>query len=68
MLFTVIFTSSADLPEKSVALVPWLWVEPVRTCALPLTECFENEEPFLWRKDVQRDSLDVCVARLFCTA
>ena len=31
----VIFTSSEDLPEKSVALVPWLWAEPVRTCALP---------------------------------
>ena len=29
--FTVIFTSSEDLPEKSVALVPWLWAEPVRT-------------------------------------
>ena len=32
--FTMIFTSSRDLPETSVALVPWLWLL-VRTCALP---------------------------------
>ena len=33
--FTLIFTSSEDPPERSVALVPWLWAETVRTCALP---------------------------------
>ena len=31
----MIFRSSGDLPGTSVALVPWLWVELVRTCALP---------------------------------
>ena len=30
---------------------------------LGLTECFKNEEPFLRRHDVQRDSLDVCFVR-----
>ena len=27
--------SSEDLPERPVAVVQWLWAEPVRTCALP---------------------------------
>ena len=31
----MIFTSSADLPEMSVALVPWPWVVLVRTRTLP---------------------------------
>ena len=26
--FTMIFTSSADLPETLAALFPWLWAEP----------------------------------------
>ena len=60
----MIFTFSADLPRKSVAVVPWLWVEPsVLALCLCLTECFENEEPFLWRDDVQRHSLDVFFVR-----
>ena len=33
--FTMVFTSSADLPETLVALVPCPWAVLVRTCALP---------------------------------
>ena len=63
--FTMIFTSSADLPETLVALVRWPWAMLVRTCALPrFDRCFENEQSFLWRHDVQCDPLNVCFVRL----
>ena len=32
---TMIFASSADLPETPISLVPWPWAVLVRTCALP---------------------------------
>ena len=48
--FTMIFTSSADLPETLAALVPWPWA-----VLLDLTGC--------WRHDIQCDSLDVRFVR-----
>ena len=57
--FTLIFTSSEDPPERFVALVPWLWAETVRTCALPRFDQVFRERG----ADVQRGSLDVCFVR-----